>query len=100
MIWRFDVEKHYKTDHKDEVCPVIGMISKEEKKILKDKTHKSKPKMNKRDWDRLTDKELKLFSYKDFWNPKKHDWASGDSGRFGKQNSERLKKIFGAENFN
>ena len=42
----------------------------------------------------------KLFSYKDFWNPKTHNWASGDSGRFGKQNSERLKKMFGAENFN
>ena len=99
IIWRFDLEKHYEKDHKDETCPVIGIISKEEKKILNEKTYKGKPKMVKRDWERLTDAELKLFSYKDFWNYKAHKWASGDAGRFGKQQSERVKRVFGAENF-
>ena len=93
------MEKHYQPEHKDATCPAIGVISKEEKSILEKKSTNAKPKMRRKDFDTLTDEELKLFSLKDFWNTKKHKWQSGEGGLFGKQNSERLKKIFGAESF-
>lgn len=99
LIWRFDFEKHYELDHKGQTCPPDRIVSKEEEKILNAKTQKAKPKMLKKDFAKLTDEELKLFSWKDFWNPTKHAWATGEAGRYGKQHSERLKKLFGAENF-
>ena len=55
--------------------------------------------MLRNDIDALTDEELKLFSHKDFWSTKKHQWQAGEGGLFGKQNSEWLKNIFGAEMF-
>ena len=99
VIWRFDFENHFRIAHKDEICPPVGVVSKSEKQILKLKSQKGKPKMLKKDFDRLSDAELKLFSYKDFWNSSKHTWASGDAGRFGKQNSAKMKELFGEENF-
>ena len=99
FIWRFDIEKHYKNKHEGENCPSIGILSQAEKNILKRKSAKSKPKMSKKDFDRLSDEELKLFSYTDFWDVKKKTWQSGDAGRFGKQKSTKLKELFGAENF-
>ena len=72
---------------------------KAKKNILNIKSQKGKAKMLKKDFDRLSDAELKLFSYKDFWNSNKHSWATGDAGRFGKQNSKKLKELFGEENF-
>ena len=65
---------------------------------MKRKSANSKPKMSKKDVDRLSDEELKLFSYTDFWEVKKQTWLSGDAGRFGKQKSTKLKELFGAEN--
>ena len=56
--------------------------------------------MNKRDYDELSDEQLGLFPLTEFWDSKKGKWAAGDAGRFGKQNSEKLKLIFGAEKFN
>ena len=93
------MEKHYQTEHKDETCPQIGVISKEEKSILEKKSTNAKPKMRRKDFDALTDEELKLFSVKDFWSTKKQQWQAGEGGLFGKQNSERLKNIFGADLF-
>ena len=66
---------------------------------MEKKTTNAKPKMRRKDFDALTDEELKMFSHKDFWNSKKHKWQTGEGGLFGKQNSERLKNIFGAELF-
>ena len=74
-------------------------MSQAEKNILQHKSAKSKLKMSKKDFDRLSDEELKLFSYTDFWSVKKHTWASGDGWRFGKRKSTKLKELFGAENF-
>ena len=99
FIWRFDFQKHYKNKHEGEDCPPDAILSQAEKNILQHKSAKSKLKMSKKDFDRLSDEELKLFSYTDFWSVKKHTWASGDAWRFGKRKSTKLKELFGAENF-
>ena len=55
--------------------------------------------MIKKDYDALSEKQLRFFPLEEFWNPKKSDWASGDAGRYAKQQSAKLKRIFGAEKF-
>ncbi len=86
-------------DHSDQACPPEGTVSDAEKGILNKKAKRVQNGLNKRDLDKLTDGELRMLPLKDFWDPKKKEWKKSTAGIFGKQNSTRMKRIFGESKF-
>ena len=53
--------------------------------------------MSKKDLDKLSDDSLKLLPLKDFWDANKKKWKKNSAGTFGKQQSSRMKRLFGKE---
>ena len=98
LVWRYDFEKHMSSEHPDQDCPSI--VSAAEKEILTKKSKNSKKNLKISELQKLSDDALKLFPLKDFWDSSKKDWAKGSYGVFVKQQSSRIKLLFGEENFN
>ena len=53
-----------------------------------------------KDFVKLTDDELLLLPLKDFWDSRKKQWKKNAAGGFAKQNSSRIKNLFGKSKFN
>ena len=99
LIWRYDMGKHMETKHPDEISPAEGIVSKEEKEIINKKLKNTRNCLLKTDLEKLSDEALKLLPLKDFWDSRKKEWKSNAYGTFAKQQSARMKRLFGAENF-
>ena len=80
--------------------PVIGIISEDEKALLMKKSNRVKNALSAKCLAKLIDPQIKLLPLKDFWDSQKGKWKSNVFGTFGKQNSTRFKRIFGADKFN
>ena len=93
------MKKHFTISHPEEVIPEIAVIPEEEQNLIKKKKSFRKNCLKKEDLERLVDKELALLPLSDFWDIKKKKWKSNVYGNFGKQNSVRMKEVFGQENF-
>ena len=91
--------KHMETKHPDEISPAEGIVSKEEKEIINKKLKNTRNCLLKTDLEKLSDEALKLLPLKDFWDSRKKEWKSNAYGTFAKQQSESMKRLFGAENF-
>ena len=98
-FWRFDMKKHFTISHPEEVIPEMAVIPEEEQNLIKKKKSFRKNCLKKEDLERLVNKELALLPIGDFWDIKKKKWKSNVYGNFGKQNSVRMKEVFGQENF-
>ena len=98
-FWRHDMEKHFAKDHPGQECPTDGFISAQEKEILKKKARNTKNNLLISDLSKLTDAALKILPLKDFWDAKKKEWKKSVYGTFGKQQSVRMKRLFGESNF-
>ena len=98
-FWRFDMKKHFTISHPQEVIPEVAIIPEEEQNLIKKKKSFRKNALKKEDLARLVDTELALLPITDFWDTKKKAWKSSVYGNFGKRNSDRMKNIFGKENF-
>ena len=96
---RFDMKNHFTISHPQEVIPEVAMIPEEEQNLIKKKKSFRKNALKKEDLARLVDKELVLLPITDFWDTKKKTWKSSMYGNFGKRNSDRMKNIFGKQNF-
>ena len=51
------------------------------------------------DLNKLADGELKILPLKDFWDAKNKKWKQNTYGVFGKQQTARMKRLFGENNF-
>ena len=93
------MKKHFTISHPEEVIPEIAVIAEEEENLIKEKKSFRKNCLKKEDLERLVGKELALLHISDFWDTKKKKWKSNVYDNFGKQNSVRMKKVSGKENF-
>ena len=98
-FWRFDLAKHFEKEHSGTPCPAVGVISEAEKEILIRKSKNSKNSLNRKDLSKLSDSALKLLPVKDFWDSAKKEWKSNAYGTFAKQQSQRMKRLFGTQAF-
>ena len=55
--------------------------------------------LNLPDLNKLSDGALKILPLKDFWDTKKKKWRENTYGSFGAQQSLRMKRLFGENNF-
>ena len=97
-VWRFDMLLHMK-EHPDEECPAEGVVSEAEKGLLRAKKKRTANALSARDLGKLTDDQLRLLPTKDFWDESKKKWKTNYIGTFAKQNSLRMKRIFGPAAF-
>ena len=93
------VTEYFTISHPEEVIPEMAVIPEEEQNLIKKKKSFRKNCLKKEDLERLVNKELALLPIGDFWDIKKKKWKSNVYGNFGKQNSVRMKKVFGKSNF-
>ena len=93
------MEKHMATKHSGQNCPPEGIVSAAEKEILAKKTRNTKNNLKLADLKKLSDDTLKLLPLKDFWDSSKKEWKNKTYGTFAKQQSSKMKRIFGKENF-
>jgi len=100
LVWRYDMQNHMKAKHADKSCPTEVLVSNAEKEITNKKAKNTRNNLLKTDLGKLSDAALKLLPLKDFWDSTQKKWKSNVYGTFAKQQSQRMKRIFGAENFN
>ena len=93
------MKNHFTISHPQEVIPEVAIIPEEEQNLIKKKKSFRKNALKKEDLARLVDKELALFPITDFWDTNTKTWKSSVHGNFGKRNSDRMKNIFGKQNF-
>ena len=97
-VWRFDMHSHYQREHGTN-CPDVGTISDPEKGILNKKKKNTKNALTLRDLESLTDEEIQLLPLKDFWNSATKEWKKSNAGNLGRQQTNRIKIIFGQNKF-
>ena len=78
------MQKHFEKKHPGKECPPDGIVSAEEKEILRKKKENSKN---------------NLLISEDFWDAKTKKWKQNNYGIFGKQQTARMKRLFGENNF-
>ena len=98
-IYRYSMEQHYQVKHGDTDLPDEFLVSAAEKKLVKNKNFTSKMAMQPSDMSKLSDDELRLFSASEFWNKKTKLWKTTKMGTWAKANSNRVKRVLGAEFF-
>ena len=98
-IWRYDMQKHFEKKHPGKEFPPDGIVSAEEKEILRKKKKNSKNNLLISDLNKLTDGALKILPLKDFWDAKTKKWKENNYGIFGNQQTARMKRLFGENNF-
>jgi len=92
--------KHMGSKHPEQDCPPEAIVSTAEKEIITKKAKNSKKNLKISDLQKLSDDALKLLPLKDFWDSAKKDWTNSQYGIFAKQQSSKIKRIFGNQNFN
>ena len=67
--------------------------------LLSKKTRNTKNTLSVACLKKLSNEELLLLSLSDFWDVRNKKWMSNVFGTFGKQNSSRMKRLFGKSKF-
>ena len=99
LVWRYDMGKHMSLKHPDQDCSPEAIVSAAKKEIINEKSKNSKKNLKISDLQKLSDAALKLLPLKDFWDSSKKKWTKSQYGTFARQQSSRMKRLFGEENF-
>ena len=100
LVWRYDIGKHMSSKHPGQACPPEAVVSEAEKELINKKSKNSKKNLKISDLQSLSDGALKLLPHKDFWDSSKKKWTKSQYGTFAAQQSSRMKRLFGEQNFN
>ena len=99
LVWRYDMGKHMSSKHPRQACPPEEVFSAAEKELINKKSRNSKENLKVSDLQKLSDDALKLLPLQDFWNNAKKMWTKSQYGTFAAQQSSRMKRLFGEQNF-
>ena len=99
LVWRYDIGKHMSSKHPGQACPPEAVVSEAEKELINKKSKNSKKNLKISDLQKLSDDALKLLPFKYFLDSSKKKWTKSQYGTFARQQSSRMKRLFGEQNF-
>ena len=101
-IWRYqyDMQKHFEKKHPGKEFPPDGIVSAEEKEILRKKKEEFKKQSSDLGSEQAHGWCIENSPIKGLLGRKKNKkWKQHDYGIFGKQQTARMKRLFGENNF-